>query len=299
MERCDFGLDDLIRPVRDTRFLYERRSQQTRDTVSNPCAHRFSEKEICKLMQEMVSALVFLNSCGIIHQDVKTDNILWKHGTTEGVYKLCDFGVMVVAPSLENPRLPVPPKGKPAGTLWTMAPEILRGLHRDAAADVWSLGCVLYEFALLDKPFNSIELMAFQNDITAKLPDIFPKKEVKIRNAENIISSRQSKQAIRPTQRSRSMTTFSEIKPLPRLRRKWIYSLELKSLLQLCFVITGKDRMTPGEMLGSKEFESAIKEAIEGGCKATVTSEDFYRASLKQHRLRYKLEQEPLVVEGH
>jgi len=138
MERCDFGLNDFIRSVR---VSYDRAGKQ--DKASQRWS-RFAEEEVVKCGIEMVSALVFLNTLTIVHMDVKVENILWKHAKTSGVYKLCDFGVIAFG---EPPRLTVYSRGSP-GTLWTQAPEVLRGFQRDSSCDVWSLGCVLYEMTL-------------------------------------------------------------------------------------------------------------------------------------------------------
>ena len=54
--------------------------------------------------------------------------------------------VLRAFPNLEtNERLELPLRGQKAncGTLWTMAPELLRGKTHDASCDIWSLACVL------------------------------------------------------------------------------------------------------------------------------------------------------------
>eukprot|EP00392_Amoebophrya_sp_AT5.2_P006488 g6500.t1 len=64
-----------------------------------------------------------------------------------------------------NPRLTVGLKNRAnCGTLWTMSPELLRPKIHDASTDIWSLAIVLYEMCYLDKPYNSMELLAYQND---------------------------------------------------------------------------------------------------------------------------------------
>ncbi|CAD7946076.1 unnamed protein product [Amoebophrya sp. A25] len=161
MDRCDFGLDDLIRGVREARVGYERSC-----TAAEPGTigrYRFHENEIRKVFLQMLEGLAFLGRVGVIHRDVKTENILWKRG--DGTYKLCDFGVAVVVDKKDNPRLSVPTKARAhCGTLWTMSPELLRGKVHDASTDIWSLACVIYEMAFLDKAYSSLELMAYQND---------------------------------------------------------------------------------------------------------------------------------------
>jgi len=301
MERCDFGLDDIIRPVRDTRALYERRflrgSLLGDNSTINPYTHRFAEKELGKLLSELTGALVYLNSLGIVHQDVKTENILWRRGDSEtenGVYKLCDFGVMVIAKNIEeNERSEVAPKGRP-GTLWTMAPEVLRNQPRDSSCDIWSLGCVLYEVAFLDKPFNSIELLAYQNDPNAELPEIFPKRPPKPEvNTVSTPPLTQSKSMTpvsklqRSPKKSPSLDSISGPKPVPRVRQKYIYSQALKNIINLCFILHGPDRMTPKVLFYSDAYE-AMMDAMDEPCSATVTSQQFYKSSCRSsHNLNF------------
>lgn len=53
-----------------------------------------------------------------------------------------------------------------------MAPELIRGGVHDASCDIWSLACVVYEMVYLDKPFSSMDLLAYQNDHNAELPKV-------------------------------------------------------------------------------------------------------------------------------
>ena len=63
--------------------------------------HRFAETEIRKVFFQMLDALAYLNMLGVVHRDVKAENILWvrtnvddvKCEFTGGDYKLCDFGI--------------------------------------------------------------------------------------------------------------------------------------------------------------------------------------------------------------
>eukprot|EP00397_Hematodinium_sp_SG-2012_P031009 GEMP01032883.1.p1 GENE.GEMP01032883.1~~GEMP01032883.1.p1 ORF type:complete len:486 (+),score=72.08 GEMP01032883.1:400-1857(+) len=285
MERCDFGLDDFIRAVRETRSIDERKRKQFKGSTSSSTLYRFSEAEIGKLLKEMVAALDFLNGLGIIHQDVKADNILWKHSCDmDGVYKLCDFGVIGFAEPADGGRLTVlSTKGSP-GTLWTQAPEVLREQKRDASCDIWSLGCVLYEVAYLEKPFNSIELMAYRNDGSACLANPIP--PVRIRKSEELQTRSQIGSPSRKPLKTHSLGGFSPPKPHGENHRgqpKWIYSAALKALLVLCFTMKVSDRPTPTQLLTSEEYLTTFKAISDGECAATVSSPDFYRSLLKQY----------------
>lgn len=164
LERCEFQLDELLRTVQDCRASYERLRRQLGQR-HNPYVHRVAEGEIVLVLLHMLRALSALNDRNVVHRDVKAENILWSNQRGEnelnfdhGVYKLCDFGVakrFAKTPLVSSEKVVV-------GTLWTIAPEVLRLENYSETCDVWSLGCVLWELMFLEKPFHSSELLSLQ-----------------------------------------------------------------------------------------------------------------------------------------
>jgi Protein kinase domain len=94
-----------------------------------------------EVLEQVGSALDYLHSQKIVHQDVKPSNI-WV--ATEGTIKLLDLGV---ARSFEDPE------GPTAGTPLYMAPEQFLG-SASPAADQYALGLVLYEILTGSRPFE-------------------------------------------------------------------------------------------------------------------------------------------------
>lgn len=177
MDRCDFALSDVIYTVGAMRSQYERRFAEMKPRIkatdglvtpecgnADPEVFRFTEREINKVMCQMLSALAFLNRHGIWHRDVKTDNILWQVGpeNSEGRYKLADFGTAACVREGETCK-----HDKNCGTLWIMAPELLSRQPHSMNCDIWSLGVVLFEVAVLERPFSSKELLAYKNSLAA------------------------------------------------------------------------------------------------------------------------------------
>ncbi|HET7584484.1 MAG TPA: serine/threonine-protein kinase [Gemmatimonadaceae bacterium] len=95
--------------------------------------------EVARVLQESAEALAYAHERGIVHRDVKADNILLERGT--GRAFLTDFGIARVADSTMTMA------GQSLGTPQYMSPEQATGETVDARSDLYSLGVVGY-FAL-------------------------------------------------------------------------------------------------------------------------------------------------------
>ena len=130
-------------------------------------SHPLDEAEVIRLGIDICDALEICEKHGIIHRDVKPENIMHH---SEGAYKLGDFGV---AKQLSRTTT-----GTIAGTEGFIAPEIYKGQLYNQAADVYSLGIVLYYYLNNRKmpyvePDNS-SLIAEQNAIDRRMTDTNP-----------------------------------------------------------------------------------------------------------------------------
>jgi serine/threonine-protein kinase len=110
---------------------------------------------IVDLGAQVAGALAALHAAGVVHCDVKPENVL----VTRGRVKVIDFGV---SRALDEPP---PADASIAGTPAYMPPEQWRGSPAPAS-DVYALGCVLYELVTGDPPFDGSlpELMAAHLD---------------------------------------------------------------------------------------------------------------------------------------
>lgn len=97
---------------------------------------------------QLLQGLSFLHLHGIIHRDLKSDNVLV---TSDGKIKLSDFGCSVRSCSFQR-DITKSIKGSPC----FIAPEILLRQIHSYSADIWSVGCMIIEMLTGEAPWSNI-----------------------------------------------------------------------------------------------------------------------------------------------
>ncbi|HTK82099.1 MAG TPA: protein kinase [Bacteroidota bacterium] len=112
---------------------------------------------------QMGEALAEAHAKGIVHRDIKADNIMVN---SKGQVKVMDFGLAKLKGSLKLTR-----SSSTVGTLAYMAPEQIQGGEVDARSDIFSYGIVLYELLTQKTPFRGEHEAAMVYSIVNEDPD--------------------------------------------------------------------------------------------------------------------------------
>ncbi|KAK9803373.1 hypothetical protein WJX72_000380 [[Myrmecia] bisecta] len=112
---------------------------------------RLPRATVRQVISQLVSAIAFLHSSGVIYRDIKPENMLIG---ADGDIRLCDFGFARWLPSAENAA---PPLSDYVGTRWYRPVELLLGAPYSgpdghpvsasygAPVDMWAIGCIMAE----------------------------------------------------------------------------------------------------------------------------------------------------------
>jgi serine/threonine protein kinase len=124
-----------------------------KDLINSSPSRRIEPVEILNLLKKLGPALDYAHGEGIIHRDIKPDNIMFRR---DGTPVLVDFGIARAVDSAHG----MTKTGMSVGTPHYMSPEQCRAEPLDGRSDFYSLGVLLYETLIGSKPFDADTSMA-------------------------------------------------------------------------------------------------------------------------------------------
>ena len=131
-----------------------------------------SATQVVQILLPIVEALAVAHANGVVHRDLKPDNIFVVDEAGRAQPKLLDFGI---AKSTDGSARGLTQSGALLGTPEYMAPEAARGTaNLDGRADIWSLCVVLYERVAGELPFDGDNLHAVLCSIIEHSPKPLP-----------------------------------------------------------------------------------------------------------------------------
>ena len=170
----DFGIDENLRlPFIAMEYLT---GEDMGDLID---AHGpFSEKEATALLSQVAKALVEAHDKGIVHRDLKPDNIHVRRLIDgDRQCKVLDFGIAKVIDGASESEANMTGTGMTIGTPMYMSPEQVCSRPVDFRADLYALGCILFELLSGHTPFGGGEqermkvLLAHVNQRVPDLPE--------------------------------------------------------------------------------------------------------------------------------
>ena len=135
---------------KDYNFVMEYAENGTLRTLINRYQEnkwRMSSNDLAGIFMDIAYGLRFLHSKSIIHRDVKPENILM---TSDYRVKLADFGISkIVGDDYAQAHTSI-------GSLVYMSPEVYLHQPYDKKCDIWALGLIFYEMAMMKHPFGRV-----------------------------------------------------------------------------------------------------------------------------------------------
>ncbi len=238
--------------------------------------------EILDIAVQVASALEEAHGAGIVHRDVKPDNIMVRRN---GYVKVLDFGLAKLTENVDRTPLDAEAAtrvlvqtdaGVVMGTSHYMSPEQARGKPVDARSDIWSLGVVIYEMVAGRTPFEGETSTDVIVAITQKEPPPLA------RFAPNVPAELEwiVMKALRKDRDERYQTIRELLTDLRRLKQRLEFEVELERT------------SSPGSATRSRISEleaapTAIQQAVPTTAKTVshVSSAEYIANGIKRHKI--------------
>ena len=120
------------------------------------------------IVEQILDGLVAAHGAGVVHRDLKPDNVMLEGSDTAPLVKLLDFGV---AKQMDAEAMTMTGTGLIVGTPGFIAPEVIvHGISNDPRSDLYALGVVWFEMVTATQPFSATTPFALAMKHAQELP---------------------------------------------------------------------------------------------------------------------------------
>ena len=117
-----------------------------------------SEKEVSKIIYQILKALAYCHSLGVAHRDLKPENAMYENKDHDSALKLIDFGLSAI---VDQKHICKDILGSPL----YMAPEVVSRNPYNQKCDIWSCGIMMYTFLSSHVPYKSTTIDSLFEEI--------------------------------------------------------------------------------------------------------------------------------------
>jgi serine/threonine-protein kinase len=179
-------------------------------------------RRIVAIVSQVCEALAAAHEKGVVHRDLKPDNVFVVDRGGEDFVKVLDFGVAKLHDTVDKHETSA---GAILGTPHYMSPEQALGREVDRHADVWAAGVVLYELLSGAVPFTARSFVELATHIREDAPKPLPRKTPRGERIPPALAAAVMRcLEKKPSDRFRSMTALADALrapvPRPRARRR-------------------------------------------------------------------------------
>ena len=247
-------------------------------------ASHLETHEILDIAIQVASALEEAHSAGIVHRDIKPDNIMIRRN---GYVKVLDFGLAKLTETVDRSPsdaeaatrvLVQTDAGVVMGTSHYMSPEQARGKPVDARSDIWSLGVVIYEMVTGRTPFEGETSTDVIVAITQKEPPPIARFAPNVPSEVDWIVMK----ALRKDRDERYQTIKELLTDLRRLRQR----LDFESELERSSPPVGVSGSRLSELGAAPTIQQRAMPTAE---KTHVSSAEYIVTGIQRHKLAIAL----------